>query len=239
MPEKGIPLVSHDDILSYEEIARIVEYAANLEVDKVRITGGEPLVRKGIVDLVSMLSAIGGITDLSTTTNGYFLEELAAPLKRAGLHRVNVSLDALDAKRYSAITRGGDVTRVLTGICAAEKAGLLPIKLNCVVKESSAEPDARAVARFAEERGFKVQFIRRMEISKGKFWAVEGGTGGDCAKCNRLRLTSNGELKPCLFSDVSFNIRELGMEEAFRRALEEKPETGRQSNTHEFYNIGG
>lgn len=239
MPEQGISLVSHNDILSYEEIAEIVRFAANLGVDKVRITGGEPLVRKGIVDLVSMLSAIKGIADLSMSTNGYFLEEFADPLKKAGLHRVNISLDTLDAKRYFAITRGGDVSRVLDGICAAEKAGLLPIKLNCVVKESSREPDALGVARFAAENSYKVQFIRKMEMSRGKFWAVEGGTGGDCANCNRLRLTSNGTIKPCLFSDVSLNIREIGIEEAFRRALEEKPETGRQSLKHEFYNIGG
>lgn len=239
MPASGIPLVSHSDILSYEEISEIVKYAASLGVDKVRITGGEPLVRKGAPDLVSMLSGIEGIKDLSMTTNGYFLKEFAQPLKRAGLHRVNISLDTLDKKRYSEITRGGDLSRVLSGISAAEEAGLLPIKLNCVVNETSHEPDALCVAQFARKRGFRVQFIRKMEISNGRFWKVEGGSGGDCSSCNRLRLTSNGELKPCLLSDSGFNIRELGIQEAFRCALKEKPQNGNKAAKHEFYNIGG
>ncbi len=239
MPEQGITLVPHQDILSYEEIADIVRYAASRGVDKVRITGGEPLVRKGVADLVSMLSRIKGIIDLSMSTNGYFLEEFAEPLKKAGLGRVNVSLDALDAERYFEVTRGGDVARVLAGIQAAKKAGLNLIKLNCVVNKTSLEPDAKDVARFAGENRLQVQFIRRMEISQGKFWIVEGGTGGDCPKCNRLRLTSNGFLKPCLFSDLAFNVRDLGAEDAFDRALRAKPESGKQSKINAFYNIGG
>jgi cyclic pyranopterin phosphate synthase len=160
-------------------------------------------------------------------------------LADAGLHRVNISLDTLDPERYAQLTGGGDITRVLAGIEAAREAGLTPIKLNCVIEESSDEPDARQVARFAEERGLIVRFIRKMELAKGTFWIVEGGRGGNCAICNRLRLTSNGMIKPCLFSDIVFSVRELGAGEAIRRALEVKPERGIRSENHQFYNVGG
>jgi len=129
--------------------------------------------------------------------------------------------------------------RVLAGIEAAKEAGLNPIKLNCVINESADEPDARQVARFAEKNGLIVRFIRKMELAKGTFWIVQGGTGGNCAQCNRLRLTSNGMIKPCLFSDISFSVRELGAREAIERALENKPEHGIRSENHQFYNVGG
>jgi len=239
MPEDGVPLVSHDDVLSFEEILRITRTAVAMGIDKVRITGGEPLVRRGIVSLVSMLAGVDGIRDLAMTTNGAFLDEFAKPLKRAGLHRLNISLDAIDPSRYHEVTRGGDVGRVLDGIRAAIDAGFEGTRLNCVVKLSSAEPDAIAVKRFAEARGLETRFIRRMDIEKGEFWTVEGGAGGECRTCNRLRLTSTGLVKPCLFSDVGFSCRELGPEEAIRCAIESKPEWGYAGSHNKFHSIGG
>jgi len=238
MPEEGVPLIRHEDVLSFEEIVGVTRAAVAMGVDKVRLTGGEPLVRRDIVALVSMLDKIEGIADLAMTTNGTLLDAFAAPLAIAGLQRVNVSLDALDPKRYAVLTRGGDVQRVLDGLAAARAAGLEPIKLNCVVRASSREPDAQAVATFAHENGFAVQFIRRMNLSKGEFSSVEGGAGGDCPRCNRLRLSSNGFIRPCLFSDLEFSVRELGPEEAIRRAVEYKPESGRTSQNR-FHAIGG
>jgi len=134
MPADGIAMMQHSDILSFEEILDVVKAAVNLGVDKVRITGGEPLVRKGVVDLVGMLAGVKGINDLSITTNGHLLEMLALPLKKAGLMRVNISLDATNPVRYSEITRGASVDKVFNGIAAAKEAGLLPIKINCVIK---------------------------------------------------------------------------------------------------------
>jgi cyclic pyranopterin phosphate synthase len=234
-----VPLIPRDEILSFEEILEVAGTAVDMGVERIRLTGGEPLVRRDVVGLVSMLAGIDGIRDLAMTTNGLLLEPFARPLARAGLHRVNVSLDTMDAARYERLTGGGDITNVLAGIEAAREAGLAPIKLNCVIRKSADEPDARQVARFAEENGLIARFIRQMELSSGTFWVVQGGTGGNCPKCNRLRLTSNGMIKPCLFSDIVFSVRELGAREAIERALEAKPERGVRSENHSFYNVGG
>jgi len=239
MPEEGVPLLSHDDILSFEEILRITETAVSMGINKVRITGGEPLVRRGIVDLVSMLARIDGVHDLAMTTNGTLLSEFATSLKRAGLHRLNISLDALDPARYHEITRRGDVGRVLDGIQAAIDAGFEGTKLNCVVQASSSEPDAVAVKQFAKGNGLEARFIRQMDMERGEFWVVEGGEGGDCKTCNRLRLTSDGLVKPCLFNDTAFSCRALGAEEAIRRAVAAKPESGSSGTQNKFYSMGG
>lgn len=239
MPEEGITMLKHEDILSFEEISTVVRVAVTMGIDKVRITGGEPLVRKGIPGLIAQLAAIEGIKDLALTTNGQLLETYAQPLAEAGLHRVNISLDTVDADRYRELTRGGDISHVVKGIVAAKKAGLHPIKLNCVVEQSSDETDAQSVKFFATQMGLDVRFIHRMDLHTGSFSIVEGGTGGDCARCNRLRLTADGKLKPCLFSNLEYDVRALGAEEAIRLALQHKPQSGKKNDTGEFYNIGG
>jgi cyclic pyranopterin phosphate synthase len=239
MPECGVKLMSHDDILRYEEIAEIVSIGASLGINKVRITGGEPLVRKGIVDLVKMISEISGIDDLSMTTNGTLLDQFAEPLAKVGLKRVNISLDSIDPNNYRKITRVGDLNNVIIGIKAAQMAGLKPIKINCVVKQSHLEPDAQAVARYCHENGLEVRFIKEMSLENGTFSRVIGGEGGNCKACNRLRLTADGKLKPCLFSDLEFDVRELGIKNAFYRAVGMKPETGKENKINRFSNIGG
>lgn len=239
MPEKGIRLLRHEDILSYEEIVSFTRVAVEKGIDKVRVTGGEPLTRKNIVYLIRLLAKVDGIKDLSLTTNGILLSEFAMPLKDAGLNRVNVSLDAVDPERYGEITRGGDFHRVMRGIDAAETAGLLPIKINCVVAKSSDEPDALGVKAFCESRKFHVRFIHRMDLETGEYAPVEGGTGGDCRLCNKLRLSSDGNLRPCLFNDLSFNVRELGPEKAIEMAIDAKPECGTKSVRNRFNVIGG
>ena len=239
MPEKGVELIRHEDILSFEEIHEIVKVCVQLGVDKVRITGGEPLARKGIVDLVKMISSIPGIKDLSMTTNGSLLDQYARPLFEAGLQRVNISLDTLEPTRYKVLTRGGDVAKVLQGIKAASESGLKPIKINCVVKESRNEDDASAVAAYSKENGYEVRFIKEMNLKSGRFSRVIGGDGGNCNTCNRLRLTANGKIKPCLFSDLEFDVRELGVEQAILRAIGLKPESGTENMVNSFSNIGG
>jgi len=239
MPEEGISLIRHSDILTYDEIAGFTRVAVANGINKVRITGGEPLVRKGVTELVSMLAGIRGITDLSMTTNGVLLGEYAAGLAAAGLMRVNISLDTIDADRYRNVTRGGDITAVFRGIDAAREAGLRPVKINCVIKSTPDEEDARAVAGYCIRQGLEVRFIRQMDLASGTFHEVHGGSGGNCARCNRLRLTPEGILMPCLFSDRGYSVRELGAEEALRRAVEEKPERGTVNRVNCFYNIGG
>jgi cyclic pyranopterin phosphate synthase len=239
MPENGIELLKREDILSIEEIVSFTKIAVEKGIDKVRITGGEPLVRKNIIYLIRLLANIGGIKDLSLTTNGVLLKEFAKPLKDAGLQRVNISLDTVDPDRYKEITRGGDFNRVLQGIAAAETAGLFPIKINCVVNKSSDEPDALGVKAFCNGRKCNVRFIHQMNLQTGAYAPVEGGAGGNCEICNKLRLSSDGNLRPCLFDDLSFNVRKLGAEKAIQMAIEAKPECGTKSVQNRFNVIGG
>ena len=239
MPEEGIELLSHKDILSFDEIVEVVRIGVKYGIDKVRITGGEPLVRKGIVDLISMIWDMEGVKDLSMTTNGILLGNFANDLKKAGLQRVNISLDTLNPQKFKKVTRGGDVEQVFKGIEAAKKAGLHPIKINCVVWKSSDEEDAQEVAKYCKENDLQVRFIHQMNLKTGEFSVVEGGDGGNCSTCNRLRLTANGNIKPCLFSDLMYNVRELGVDEAFKQALGNKPKAGTCNMSGDFYNIGG
>ncbi len=239
MPEEGIKLIDHSEILSFEEINEFTKIAVEMGITKVRLTGGEPLARKGVANLVKMLSGINGIEDLSMTTNAVLLTKYAKALKDSGLMRVNISLDTIDSVKYRQITRGGDIQEVFKGIEAANEAGLSPIKINCVIKKSVDEPEALAVKKYCDDYGLIPRFIYEMDIEKGEFGIVHGGNGGDCANCNRLRLTSDGYLKPCLFSDISVNIRRTDYREAVRIALAQKPECGLSSTSHTFYNIGG
>ena len=239
MPEEGIHLLSHKEILSYDEIRDFTGIAVASGVSKVRITGGEPLVRRGVATLVRMISEISGIKDLSMTTNGVLLKQFAGDLKSAGLQRVNISLDTVDPEKFASLTRTGNLADVLDGIQAAKNAGLDPIKINCVVKKSKEEEEARAVTQFCKDNDLEIRYITQMDLVKGHFSLVEGGTGGNCSLCNRLRLTANGKLKPCLFSNMEYDIRELGFENALRLAVESKPECGSRNETGAFYNIGG
>ncbi len=238
MPESGLELVPEDELLSADEIDAFIRSAVGLGIKKVRFTGGEPLMRRDVIEIVGRTAQIEGIYDISMTTNGTRLAKFAKPLFEAGLHRVNVSLDTVDPARYSEITRGGNLKDVLRGIFAAAEAGLSPIKVNCVISRSPREPDARKVADFCKKNGFQVRFIRRMELKNGTFWKVYGGSGGDCRNCNRIRLTCNGFVRPCLFNDIEFNARELGYKKALELAIAQKPERGVGSNGR-FYHIGG
>ena len=239
MPEEGIHLLRHEDILTFDEIAGFTEVAVRNGITKVRLTGGEPLVRKGIVTLVNMIARIEGIEDLSMTTNGVLLKEYAVDLKKAGLHRVNISLDTADPARFSQITRGGNLADVMNGIKSAKDAGLLPVKINCVIIDSPEEEDARNVTEFCNENQLEIRYIYQMDLVRGHFSTIVGGIGGNCALCNRLRLTSDGKLRPCLFNDLAFDIREMGFEDAIKKAVDLKPECGSNNLSGEFYNIGG
>lgn len=251
MPEEGIPLLPREDILRFEEIYAVVRAAAELGISKVRLTGGEPLVRIGLPDLIRMLSGIKGIDDIALTTNGTLLAERAAELKQAGLRRVNVSLDSLIPTRFRAATRGGDVSRVLDGIRAAGAAGLNPVKLNVVVMGGFNDDEIPEFARRTIADGWNVRFIERMPFTDtrttgrfmpvseirqqierlgvlepchvkagngpAKYFRLPGATGTIgfitpvsehfCFHCNRLRLTADGKLRPCLLSEREIDLK--------------------------------
>ncbi len=239
MPEEGISLVNRRDILNFEEIAEVVRTGVRLGIKKVRLTGGEPLVRKGIVELVSMLDAIDGIDEITMTTNGILLSKYARELKQAGLKRVNISLDSVSPLHYKEITRGGKLEHVYAGIQAARDAGLSPIKINVVKIDGTSQQEYDEIRRLAANEKLQVRFISQMNLKKGEFSRVEGGDGGNCVACNRLRLTADGFIKPCLFSNQSYSIKEHGIEEAFLLALKAKPFKGTLNTNGSFYNIGG
>lgn len=238
MPEGGLDLLKKKQILSIEEIAEVIKVGAELGIKKIRLTGGEPLVRKGIVDLVKMINQIKGIKEVTMTTNGILLPKYADALKKAGLNRVNISLDSVSPEEYSKITRGGNLENVFEGIRAAKKVGLTPVKIN-VVKLSKDKQNLSALKEFVATEGAQVRFITQMDLRTGEFKQVEGGDGGNCVVCNRLRLTANGMIKPCLFSNREYSIKEFGIKEAFLNALNAKPKKGAVNQIGSFYNIGG
>jgi GTP 3',8-cyclase len=251
MPPEGVPVCGHRDILSYEEIIRIVSVAAGLGVRKVRLTGGEPLCRKNLPFLVESIRRIAGIEDLSMTTNGTLLEKYARQLADAGLDRVNISIDSLKPDRYRRITRGGSLDDVLRGLAAADKAGLKPVKINMVPVRGVNDDEIPEFARITTESDYHVRFIEFMPSADVAFWSpdkyitadeikemigkiaplkpvrirrngpskyfrLEGAKGvvgfisalthHFCEDCNRLRLTSDGKLRPCLFSETEIDL---------------------------------
>ena len=253
MPAGGVTWRPHGEILHYEEIERVVRAAASLGISKVRLTGGEPLVRKGLVDLVAMIASIPGIDDLAMTTNGILLARHAEELKAAGLKRVNVSLDTLRPERFRTITRLGELSDTLEGIAAAKEAGLVPVKVNTVVIRGLNDDEVADFARLTHEPDWHVRFIEVMPVGDNTDWAGNGyvpmgevrerierelgelrpaklGGGGParyyrlpgaqgaigfispvsqhfCYQCNRLRLTADGKLRPCLLSDSEIDLR--------------------------------
>jgi cyclic pyranopterin phosphate synthase len=274
MPPEGVPHISHDEILSYEEIRAVVQAAAELGIRKIRLTGGEPLVRADFPELVKMLSRIEGIIDLSLTTNGALLKNYAQALKQAGLSRVNVSLDTLRANRFQYITRLGELKDVLEGISAAKKAGFDPAKINTVVMRGINDDEILDFARMTYKDGWHVRFIELMPFkgvaesvpsielqqhisSLGRlepcvsitgngpamYYRLAGAKGtigfisplteiSFCSRCNRMRLTPDGKLRPCLLGEDEIDLRmplrnNASMEELKRlilKAVASKPE---------------
>lgn len=255
MPLEGLPWLKRAEILTYEEITTIVRTAAGMGLKRVRLTGGEPLVRRGVVDLVGMLSAIDGIEDISLSTNAILFAKEAEALKRAGLDRVNISLDSMQADRVDALVRRpGSYASIMEGLDAAEAVGFHPIKINVVLMRGRNDDEIEAFAELTRKRPLHVRFIEIMptgsnlELSAESFLSctealtrlravdalepVEGPVGNGpatyyrypdavgtigvitpmshnfCDDCNRLRLTADGHLRPCLFGAIQTNLRD-------------------------------
>ncbi|MDD5222548.1 MAG: GTP 3',8-cyclase MoaA [bacterium] len=276
-PLGGLPFIPHEMILRYEEILRVVKVAVELGVRKARVTGGEPLMRRGVVDFISRLSC-AGLEDLGLTTNGILLKDFARPLREAGLSRVNISLDSLDPRNYQRITGSDRLKEVLAGIESAEEAGFNKIKINTVLLRENNETEILNFAELAFSRGLEVRFIEYMPYLNGKEWQkdlflkaeevkkvinsrfslgpvepqekpgvaemyrMKGGRGTIgfissisrhfCGRCNRIRLTSDGKLRNCLYSDEEIDLRgplrggvsDPELAEIIRRSVQTKPE---------------
>ena len=253
MPEEGVPSVGHGQVLSFEELYRIARIAVELGVRKIRLTGGEPLVRKGLIPFVERLCQLPQQPELTLTSNGLLLADQAAELKRVGLQRVNISLDTLKVERFEQITRRPGLDRVLAGIQAAEAVGLWPLKINMVPIRNVNADEIADFARLTFEHDWQVRFIEFMPVSGGldyppesrvpageilstlneiapfkeierkrfagpaRLYRFDGAKGvigvipavseHFCGECNRLRLTSDGFLRPCLFSDEEIDLR--------------------------------
>jgi cyclic pyranopterin phosphate synthase len=251
MPSEGVKPIEHKEILAYEEIVRILQIAISIGVRKVRITGGEPLVRRNVPYLVSSIKKIHGIQELSLTTNGMLLKQYAEELAESGLDRVNISLDSLRPDRFREITRGGDIQTVLDGLKAAEKAGLIPIKINMVPIRGLNDDEISSFAELTLRSPYQVRFIEFMPFETN-MWSSEKFISSDeikslaekigrltpvpmkksgparyfrlngaagvigfisplsnhfCGECNRLRLTADGKLRPCLFSETEIDLK--------------------------------
>ena len=249
MPAEGITKRSHSDILTIEEIEELVGAAARLGITKVRITGGDPLVRRGIVELCQCVSETPGITETCMTTNGALLRKYAAPLRNAGVSRLNISLDTLNPDRYREITRVGKLSDTLDGINAAHEAGFESIKINAVLMRGENDDEIRTLVELTRKATTHVRFIELMPIGTMAEWSRErylensavlraipelellendgvatmyklpdaiGSVGlispissHFCPACNRIRITADGKLKPCLHSAAEVNLRGL------------------------------
>lgn len=241
MPAAGVPRKAHTDILSYEQIEAVATAAVGLGLRKIRLTGGEPLVRRDIEHLVAALARIPGLHELCMTTNGTRLADMAQLLHESGLARVNISLDTLDPEQYRAVTRGGDIRNVLAGIDAALAADLRPVKINMVVLETTTEAEVAAMQQFCEQKGVTLQKIMQFSLyDRGdlnrRFHAERPPR---CRICNRLRLTADGFLKPCLFSEQEIRVDFADIAGCIRRAVGAKPENGSACRNRAMCQIGG
>jgi cyclic pyranopterin phosphate synthase len=259
MPTEGVEWQTHESILRYEEIVQIVRQAADFGITEIRLTGGEPLVRKDLASLIELISSIPGIEDISLTTNGILLPDQVERLTRAGLTRINVSLDTLNPEKFARITRGGRLERVLEGLHSAQALGLAPIKLNTVAMRGINDDELIQLAQLSLQQPWHVRFIEIMPVKNQASWGpgfpnpeetylpiheinqilsplglqpVVNGIGSGparefqipgakgrigfisplgeqfCKNCNRLRLTADGHLRPCLLHDIEVPVRD-------------------------------
>ena len=267
MPEEGVEKKNHSEMMTEEELVSLVRAAAALGIKKLRVTGGEPLIKKNIVSICRTLSSIPGIEELCLTTNGTKLPQLAKELKAAGVNRLNLSLDTLDAEKYAYITRRGRLEDFMAGLDAALEAGFDKLKINSVLIGGFNDNEIRPLAELTLKYPVDVRFIEMMPMydsgdfgpqsfisytkvleelpeavemppdgSVAKLWRLPGAMGNVglispisahfCSECNRIRLTSDGKLKPCLHSGEEYSIKGLdydGMYELLKDVIWNKP----------------
>lgn len=273
MPKDGINKLPHEDILRNEEIVKIVKCVVKSGINKIRLTGGEPLIRKGFVDLVRDIKNVEGISEIAITTNGIYLAEMLDELIEAGLDRVNISLNSLDPKKYSEITRGGDLNKVLNAIQKAYESSIKKVKINTVLIGGFNDDEIEDFVELSKDKNIDIRFIELMPIgtaadwnrskflsndvvlekvkglelvdyfdksSPAKYYKKEGYKGliglinpiscNFCNNCNRIRLTSDGKIKPCLHSDQEIDLldiirnNEKDLEQIIKKSIFLKPQ---------------
>lgn len=297
MPAEGIHSMRHVDILSYEDLLRVAEAAVAIGVEKIRVTGGEPLVRAGIIPFLEQLALIPGLKRLVLTTNGIQLPEMAEELRCAGVESLNISLDSLKPDIFADITRGGDVRRVLEGIKAAERAGFQLIKINVVIMRGVNDDEVADFAALTIDKPYRVRFIEYMPTLRDDKWKMRAISGEEvlkllsqrfelqpvgketmsgpatyyqipgaagmvgvitpvschfCNECNRIRVTSTGVAKSCLFATKTHDLKpfikagnDQALKEALRYVVKDKPERhaiaeqGRNHATLPMSQVGG
>src|SRR6185369_13040947 len=253
MPFDEYVWVDHKEILTFEEIVRLTRIFVEFGVDKVRITGGEPLVRQGLEVLVAQLSVIDGLDDICLTTNGALLADKVAALKAAGLNRINVSIDTLSPEKFRQITQRGDLSKVLESLFAAKEHGIQPIKLNAVIERGLNDSDIIELVEFSREHGFGMRFIEYMDVGNSNNWksdklvskkdiiekihgryplreigrdkgsapsvdyefvdgrgdigVIASVTEPFCSSCTRIRVTADGKIVTCLFSQSGHDVK--------------------------------
>lgn len=273
MPEEGIPKKAHNEMLRFEEMTRIVQACVDLGINKVRLTGGEPLIRRDIVDLVKFIGSVEGVKDLTMTTNGTLLKSLAKPLKEAGLNRINISVDTFNPEKYKTMTRGGNVNDVIESMKVAIEVGLYPIRLNVVLIEGFNDDEIESIVALTKDQEIDIRFIELMpigdlehktplgylsnktvldrvpelesdhtedQISVAEYYRLPGGKGRIglinpmshkfCDRCNKIRITADGKLKPCLHTDEEIDLKSRAhdldaLREAIKQGILEKNET--------------
>ena len=257
MPECGVQKLGHQNILSVEEIEEIAKAAVRLGIKKIRVTGGEPLVRRGIEDIIERISSIEGLSEVCLTTNGVLLPEKIDGLIKSGLTRINISIDSLERDLYKEITRGGDFDAAMRGVDAVINAGLTPLKINAVLIGGVNNSQVVPLTELTKENDIHIRFIEIMPIGECASWNKERFISGDtvlkmipdlelvgtdgvartyrrkgykgtvglinpisshfCGECNRIRITSDGILKPCLHSGDEILLKGLHGEELYER----------------------
>jgi cyclic pyranopterin phosphate synthase len=238
MPEEGIQLKPHKDILRYEQIEQIVRQAVELGISKIRLTGGEPLIKRDIENLIEKLAGIKGIREFCLTTNGILLAQKAKILKQAGLTSVNISLDTLQPEKFKEITRGGNLADVLNGIDAAINEGF-KIKLNMVVLKGKNEDEIDNIRRFCLDKNIKSQLINHFSLRSNKNDENFFDRPPKCKDCNRIRLLSDGVLKPCLHSEIEYKVNFANIRDSLEKTILSKPERGLSCNSRKMFEIGG
>lgn len=288
MPAWGYEWLEKEKVLTYDEMLHLISVAAQRGLRKVRVTGGEPLVRDGVVDFIARLSKVPGIEEIAMTTNAVLLPKYAEPLAKAGLQRVNISLDSLDPKKFEEITRGYVFWKVWEGIEAAEQAGMSPVKINVVLQKGVNDDEAVEFAKMTFDKPFHIRFIEYMPVNDYEDWkskyiphseikgrivqelgelqALDHGEADGpaknfkfeeargvlgfitaisdnhfCDRCNRVRLTADGRIRPCLFSAIEVDFREAlrsncsdeELHELFDQVLGIKPQAHELENLSE------
>ncbi len=238
MPEEDTICTSEQKTLSFDNLMQVVTVAADMGMEKVRITGGEPLVRQGVPEFIGRIKALQKVQFVGMTTNGTLLRKYKQELQQSGVDRINLSLDTLHADRYKTLTRGGDIEQVFDGIFAMKEANI-PIKINMVITKESTAQEIEEMKAFTQKEALELQLIKEYRLSTQKDDDHPYHRPPHCGGCNKIRILSNGIIKPCLHSDIEIPLDMNHIQESLEYAIGIKPLAGSSSQRDNIAKIGG